>query len=101
MTRPPHSFAVSSEGSSPYLRQDRRVRSNVHVQGFAERLFWDLHRRTQNNVGLYAWRPPSEELPITDHSVLLYLAFVLSKAGALEGRRRFHYHSLPLHYQPV
>ena len=30
-------------------------------------------------MGLYAWRPPSEELPFTDHSGLLYLAFMLSK----------------------
>ena len=63
----------------PGLRGDKNARSSVHARDFADILSWGLHCRIRNSVGLYAWRPPPEELPFNDRGVLRYLAVGLSE----------------------
>src|SRR4029434_9313522 len=44
---------------------------------------WDLHCRTENTVVPYAWRPPSEELPVP-----IKLCAAFSRPSLTRGARR-------------
>src|SRR5690349_17774937 len=95
MTRPLHSFAGSSERIFPGRGRGKNVRSSARARDFAGILSWGLHCRIRNSVGLYAWRPPPEELPFTDRGVLVIAPSDYRRATMPQS------HSVPLHIQFV